>query len=167
MTEVIKFGESRQATDDVNLFWYFPMNAPREQLNLSNQLNLICDIWFNRQSNQPSEAAAAYTVLAETSKAYDVSEPVITNLLTPRLGLTRSGQLTNVQDLEQLAIQRLKAVQEGAPLGHYEVDNALRCAYMVVENGQLISDSLELQVMDAIQPSVQLLQEPVKRFDGA
>jgi hypothetical protein len=141
------------------------MNAPREQLTLANQLNLICDIWFNRKSSQPSEASAAYTVLMETSKAYSISEPVITNLLTPRLGLTRSGQLTNVQDLEQLSMQRLKAVQEGAILGHYEVDNALRCAYMVVENGQLISDSLEQQVVDAIQPSIELLQEPVKRFD--
>jgi hypothetical protein len=141
------------------------MNAPREQLTLVNQLNLICDIWFNRKSNQPSEASAAYTVLMETSKAYNVPEPVITNLLAPRLGLTRSGQLTNIQELGQIALQRIKAVQEGAPLGHYEVDNALRCAYMAVENGQLISDSLEQQVMDAIQPSIKLLQEPTKRFD--
>jgi hypothetical protein len=141
------------------------MNAPREQLTLANQLNVICDIWFNRQSNQSSETTAAYTVLIETLNAYNVSEPVITNLLTPRLGLTRSGKITDVQDLGRLAMQRLKAAQEGTPPGHYEVDNALRCAYMVVENGELISNSLEQQVIDAIQPSVKHLQEPVKRFD--
>jgi hypothetical protein len=141
------------------------MNAPEEKLTLANQLKVICDIWFNRKSNQPSEAVAAYTVLLETLNAYNVSEPVITNLLTPRLGLTRSGKITDVKDLGRLAMQRLKSAQDGTPPGHYEVDNALRCAYMLVENGELLSDSLEHQAIDAIQPSVKLLQEPSMRFD--
>ncbi|MBC7880232.1 MAG: hypothetical protein H7Y37_02780 [Anaerolineae bacterium] len=140
------------------------MHTSDERFSLGDHLNVVCDIWFNRQSSQPSEVAAAYTVLIETLNAYDVSAPVITNLLTPRLGLTRGGKITDTQELGRLAMQRLGATQDGNALGHYEVDNALRCALMVVQNGTLISDAHEQQAVNAIQSSIEHLKVPVKRF---
>lgn len=140
------------------------MDSSIKSSSLTEQLNAICDIWFNRKTSRSSDAVAAYTVLLETVNAYTVSAPQITNLLLPRLGLTKGGAITDMENLGRLAMQRLVSAEGGKAPGHYEVDNALRCALMITQEGQPISDTHEQQVKPAIQSSLEQLQEPPKDF---
>lgn len=137
----------------------FPMNSPRETYSLAEELNALSDLWFNRQTSQTADAIAAYTVLLEAVNAYKLSEPQITNVLTPRLGLTKAGRITDAEGLGRLVVQRLTSIQEGDAPGHYEVDNALRCALAIAKDGDLISELPEQQVKDAIKAPIAHLTE--------